>query len=190
MFVSTDTHTFTLTGQARPQSMARHRGRRPPADASPTAANRHPGMTTGPVDPTNHNRETSIMDRSHFTDDDSEDGANFDHASEPQLSVGDAQRRKTRLLSRQCATCIFRPGNPMHLDPGRLRDIVEQALNGRGYIICHDTLPHYRHPHAQPAICRGFHDRYTTPALQVIGRLWGFIEVAPPRPTTDSRESL
>jgi hypothetical protein len=84
------------------------------------------------------------MDRSHFTDDDPADGADLDHASEPQLSVGDTQRSKTRLLSRQCATCIFRPGNPMHLDPGRLRDIVEQVRNGSGYIICHDTLPHYR----------------------------------------------
>jgi hypothetical protein len=30
--------------------------------------------------------------------------------------------------------------------------------------ICHDTLPHYRYPHAEPAVCRGFHDdRYVAP---------------------------
>jgi len=26
----------------------------------------------------------------------------------------------------------------------------------------------------------GFHDRYSTTALQIIGRLWGFVEVDPP----------
>ena len=75
----------------------------------------------------------------------------------------------------------------MHLDPGRLRDIVDQARTGRGYIICHDTLPQYRHPHAHPAICRGFYDRYNTQALQVIGRLWGFVEVEPPSEETPRR---
>ncbi|MDW5327164.1 hypothetical protein [Plantactinospora sp. KLBMP9567] len=32
----------------------------------------------------------------------------------------------------------------------------------------------------KPAICRGFADRYSTQALQVIQRLFGFIEVDPP----------
>jgi hypothetical protein len=96
------------------------------------------------------------------------------------LSVGDPVRGKSRLLSRQCTTCIFRPGNRMHLDGGRLRDLVAQARAAEGFIVCHSTLPHYRYPHAKPAICRGFADRYTTQALQVIARLWGFVEVDPP----------
>ncbi|WP_239153096.1 hypothetical protein [Virgisporangium aurantiacum] len=38
---------------------------------------------------------------------------------------------------------------------------------------------------APPAICRGFADRYTTWRLQVIARLFGFVEVPPPgEPTT------
>jgi hypothetical protein len=95
------------------------------------------------------------------------------------LSVGDPVLGKTRLLSRQCATCIFRPGNLMHLSPGRLRQMVTEARGDAGYIICHSTLPYADSP-IPPAICRGFADRYTTWQLQVIERLWGFIEVDPP----------
>lgn len=96
------------------------------------------------------------------------------------LSVGDPVLGKSRLLSRQCATCIFKPGNQMHLREGRLRDLVAQTRARESFIVCHSTLPHYLYPDAKPAICRGFADRYTTSALQVIGRLWGFVEVDPP----------
>ncbi|MEV5695124.1 hypothetical protein [Micromonospora globbae] len=90
---------------------------------------------------------------------------------------------KSRLLSRQCDTCIFAPGNRMHLGPGQLRALVTEAREQGSYIICHDTLPHYLHPQAKPAICRGFADRYRTQALELIERLWGFVEVDPPQPS-------
>ena len=67
----------------------------------------------------------------------------------------------------------------MHLTAGRLRQLVTDARGSEGYIICHETLPMWR-PGARPAVCRGFHDRYDTQALQVIRRLWGFLEVDPP----------
>src|SRR6266508_3067717 len=35
---------------------------------------------------------------------------------------------------------------------------------------------------ASDLICRGFHDRYDTAALQIVGRLWGFVDVDPPTP--------
>ncbi|HZN73855.1 MAG TPA: hypothetical protein VFC00_19480 [Micromonosporaceae bacterium] len=107
-----------------------------------------------------------------------------------RLSVGDPVLRKTRLLSRQCATCIFRPGNPMHLAPNRLRELVAQARGTAGYIICHCTLPTCAGNGAEPAVCRGFADRYTTWQLQLIARLWGFVEVDPPDdvvPTVNAR---
>jgi hypothetical protein len=96
------------------------------------------------------------------------------------LSVGDPVLGKSRVLSRQCATCIFRPGNLMHLREGRLRDLVDETRTAQAFIVCHSTLPHFRYPDAKPAICRGFADRYRTQTLQVIERLWGFIEVDPP----------
>lgn len=96
------------------------------------------------------------------------------------LSVGDPVLGKSRMLSRQCATCIFRPGNHMQLREGRLRDLIAETRAAQSFIVCHSTLPHFRYPQAQPAICRGFADRYSTQALQVIERMWGFVEVDPP----------
>ena len=96
-----------------------------------------------------------------------------------RLSVADEALGKTRLLAEQCITCIFRPGNLMFLGPGRLRQLVDEARSSAGYIICHETLPYADSP-VPPAICRGFADRYSTWQLQIIGRLWGFVEVEPP----------
>ncbi|MGX4657847.1 hypothetical protein ACWCHM_29630 [Micromonospora sp. SCSIO 07396] len=110
-----------------------------------------------------------------------------DPADEPdtgqpaQLTVGDPNLGKTRLLAHECATCIFKPGNPMHLAPGRLRQMVAEARGTAGYIICHSTLPYAGSP-IPPAVCRGFADRYRTWQLQVMQRLWGFVEVEPPQP--------
>ena len=68
---------------------------------------------------------------------------------------------------------------PKEPGTGRLRQLVDEARSDGGYIICHETLP-YADSQIAPAICRGFADRYTTWQLQVIGRLWGFVEVPPP----------
>ncbi|SCL26031.1 hypothetical protein GA0070616_3225 [Micromonospora nigra] len=106
----------------------------------------------------------------------------------PRLSVGDPELRKTRRLARECATCIFKPGNPMHLDPGRLKQMVTEARSDAGYIICHSTLPYAGYPEAKPAICRGFADRYSTQVLQVIERLFGFVEVDSPGEDADGTD--
>ena len=85
-----------------------------------------------------------------------------------------------RLLSGQCATCIFRPGNPMHLQPGRLADMVASTCQAEGYIICHDTLPYGAHPEVGQALCRGFYERYSTAFIQVGDRLGWWREIPPP----------
>ncbi|MFD0518972.1 hypothetical protein [Paractinoplanes durhamensis] len=87
---------------------------------------------------------------------------------------------RTRRLSRMCDTCVFRSGNPMHLAPGRLRDLIEQAQQEQSYIICHSTLPGMAAADVKPAVCRGFADRYPTQALQLIELLFGFDDVEPP----------
>jgi hypothetical protein len=97
-------------------------------------------------------------------------------------SVGDRATMKSRLLTEQCSTCIFRPGNPMHLSPGRLKDMVDGAKRKEGFIVCHATLRGVAPKGTKPAICRGFFDRYSTQALQVLERLFGFILVEPPGP--------
>jgi hypothetical protein len=68
----------------------------------------------------------------------------------------------------------------MHLDPGRIKHIVDEALTTDRYIVCHETLPAMAPAGVAQAICRGFHDRYSTSTLRLIARLWGFVDVEPP----------
>jgi hypothetical protein len=95
----------------------------------------------------------------------------------------DPETHKPRLLSRQCETCIFRPGNPMHLRPGRVKQMVSEALReGCQGIICHDTVSYGEHPDFGGALCRGFYDAfgYRNNFVRIMERLGGFTEVDPP----------
>jgi hypothetical protein len=118
------------------------------------------------------------------TDDrDWDDDGQGPHGIADGISVGDPVLMKSRLLTEQCSTCIYRPGNLMHLNPGRLKDMTDAARGDEGFVVCHQTLRDGGAPAGVlPAICRGFYDRYSTSALQVIERLWGFILVPPPAP--------
>jgi hypothetical protein len=85
-----------------------------------------------------------------------------------------------RMLSRQCPTCIFAPGNRMRLNPGRLKEMVDSCLSTGGFVICHQTLPDQGEG-VLGAACRGFADRYDTQQLQIAERLGGgFLYVDPP----------
>lgn len=95
----------------------------------------------------------------------------------------DPVTHRPRLLSRQCGTCVFRPGNPMHLRSGRLRGMIAAALReGTQGIICHDTLSYGANPGFGGAMCRGFYDKYGPQSnfIRVIERIGGFTEVDPP----------
>jgi hypothetical protein len=59
-----------------------------------------------------------------------------------------------RIMARRCDTCIFRGGNLMHLEPGRVKGMVEDVVRAEGHIPCHDTLD-YGHTDLPGAICRG-----------------------------------
>lgn len=78
-----------------------------------------------------------------------------------------------QLLSEQCSTCVFRPGDPMHLGPGRLRDLVRSNLDAGAVLICHQTLSYGDHPEVGEAMCRGFFDAYGPQAniVRVMERL-------------------
>ena len=64
-----------------------------------------------------------------------------------------------------CQTCVFRPGNLMHLRSGRVRAMIDQAIAADSAIVCHKTLD------GDSAVCRGFFDRYPTAPLQIAQRL-------------------
>jgi hypothetical protein len=103
--------------------------------------------------------------------------------------------RRPRLLSEQCSTCVFRPGNPMRLQPGRLRDLVQQNLAVGAFLTCHDTLPYGRYPGVGEAMCRGFFDRYRDRVNlgRIMERLSGgrqwWREVPPPSLTQEGGQS-
>ena len=79
------------------------------------------------------------------------------------------------VCERRCDTCVFRSGNLMHLEPGRLADMVDQAVAEDSAVICHSTS--YRDD-VDNAVCRGFYDRHRTQPLQVAQRL-GLIRFDP-----------
>lgn len=74
------------------------------------------------------------------------------------------------MMAERCDTCIFRPGNRMHLLPGRVRQMVEEVKRKEGCIPCHETLAL-----PEQAVCRGQFDTLKTQPLQVAERL-GVIE--------------
>jgi len=86
---------------------------------------------------------------------------------------------KIHVCEQLCATCVFRPGNLMRLQPGRLALMVAEAKANDSAIICHSTL--YREDNDN-AVCRGFYDRHHTAPLQLAERM-GLIEFVGSRDT-------
>lgn len=77
-----------------------------------------------------------------------------------------------RVCADLCPTCIFRPGNLMHLRPGRVRSMVDQATAADAAIVCHDTLD------GPQAVCRGFFDRHAADTLLCrLGAVFGIVDV-------------
>lgn len=81
---------------------------------------------------------------------------------------------KVYVCAEECATCIFRKGNLMQLQPGRVRQMVDDARRDESTIVCHKTLD------GDHAVCRGFFDRYPTQPLQIAERLGLIVEIQPP----------
>ena len=72
---------------------------------------------------------------------------------------------RVHVQRRMCPTCIFRPGNVMHLAPGRRDQLVADATANQSAITCHETYD------GDNAVCRGFFDRHPTTPLQLADRL-------------------
>lgn len=92
---------------------------------------------------------------------------------------------RPRVLSERCSSCVFRPGNLMHLQPGRLADLTATNRERGTLLICHQTLDHDGDADTAEAVCRGYWDAYgaDSSVTQVMGRLFGpdwYREVPPP----------
>lgn len=78
----------------------------------------------------------------------------------------DPSTGQVHVLAERCSTCVFHPGNLMHLHPGRLKDLIDTNVRNDSALTCHSTLPN-NDSRAQPAVCRGFYDAYPTMPLKV-----------------------
>jgi hypothetical protein len=67
--------------------------------------------------------------------------------------------RKTR-----CETCIFRPGNLMDLEPGRVEGMIADADAAESAIPCHKHL--YENADIEP-VCKGYFDRKSSATLRL-----------------------
>lgn len=85
---------------------------------------------------------------------------------------------KMHVMSVKCDTCIFRPGNLMHLEEGRVEQMTTDAVRDQGHIPCHKRLG----ADDERAICRGFFDvhKHDVQALQLAERMGILALVTPP----------
>ena len=80
-----------------------------------------------------------------------------------------------RVMREQCSTCIFRPGNLMQLNRGRLRDMVQESHARDTNVVCHQTLSE-----KFGAFCRGSVDDRVGQLARIGERLGGWELVDPP----------
>jgi hypothetical protein len=81
-----------------------------------------------------------------------------------------------KIKKEMCPTCIFRPGNLMFLNPGRVKSMVEECEAKDSYIVCHETLADWDNGRKEDeAMCAGYL-RNHSPQLLRIGERLGIIE--------------
>lgn len=92
---------------------------------------------------------------------------------------------KVHVMSSRCSTCVFRPGNPMHLRPGRLKSMTDHVQESGVPFSCHQTLPYgepkYVAHYGGAALCAGAVEAYAdqTPLIG-FARALGIIEKVDP----------
>lgn len=79
-------------------------------------------------------------------------------------------------MADKCETCIFRPGNLMHLNEGVVGTMKRGADERGTGIVCHEVM---HSPDA--AMCRGYYDNHNSSLLQIAERM-GIIRVQGGRP--------
>ncbi len=94
------------------------------------------------------------------------------HASPPD---GPFRDNKLYVLDRKCDTCIFRPGNLMHLRDGARDKMVAECIEQNSQIPCHETLDGPR------SVCRGYWDLHKrdVPVLRM-AVAFGMVAFDPP----------
>jgi hypothetical protein len=83
---------------------------------------------------------------------------------------------KIHVQERKCSSCIYRPGNLMHLEPGRKDQMEADAIRDEGVIPCHQTIHGRRE---QESVCRGFFDVAKHQTLLQAAERIGIIKFTP-----------
>jgi hypothetical protein len=94
-----------------------------------------------------------------------------DEDAEWNPSVVDSDNR-VRVMVEKCDTCIFRPGNLMTLNPGRVADMTRSTDLNDTNVTCHKTL-------GTPlgAFCAGSVARQPGQLVRIAERLNGIVKV-------------
>jgi len=71
------------------------------------------------------------------------------------------------VMEERCDTCIFRPGNLMDLNKGRLADLIESTDEGDTNVICHKSRSVSGAIHTD-AWCKGSVDRRPGKAVRTL----------------------
>ncbi|MEV0443518.1 hypothetical protein AB0I84_18505 [Streptomyces spectabilis] len=88
-----------------------------------------------------------------LTEDDTDEGGGDPYG------IADPAIGRIRLCRTLCTTCVFHPGNRIQLAPGRLAQMIRDALADEGHITCHQNLPYDKAENPlPPAMCKGFRD--------------------------------
>jgi len=107
-----------------------------------------------------HRLAPGVRDETWDEDGDGTEPGDGEAAPDWRQDISDPATGLSRLLSERCATCILRPGDPMHLGAERTAAFIRHALDVGSYVVCHQTLTYGDFPGYGPAICRGFFDAY------------------------------
>lgn len=92
----------------------------------------------------------------------------------PRRSKKVFREGKVHVMAEMCPTCIFRPGNLMNLESGRVKQMVRDATKAESCIPCHETT----HGGAEgEAICRGFYEKFPTLPIRLAEAIGSLIEV-------------
>ena len=98
-------------------------------------------------------------------------------AGEPIPEVADPATGTVRVLSRRCASCIYRPAMRAVLGTS-VPALIHEARDNGGFVICHETLPGWQQgdlARIPPAICHGyaaqFPDTFALRVARAIGRI-------------------
>ncbi len=81
-----------------------------------------------------------------------------------------------RVFDSPCSTCIFRPGNPMSLNPGRVKGMVEDVVREDSFTPCHQTLTG-EHP---PTLCHGMTERHPGALYRLFDQMGAIHRIQPP----------